>query len=710
MLRPMRLVSAACFAVVVCRAPALAQGPLAFSELQEPATLDANVRVAVAEVAGGYSFVGYRFFARDSVMLVYDDSSLTATRLRANTWMFGPPTTVAEDDGCPAEKVLGRKIARELWRQLGKPSGLETVMIAVRGTVGIDRWTATTMFYYPVQLDGPWVGDPKHPQRPATAGPVADLVIRHASVWTVDAAHPRATAVAVSGDTIVAVGTDAEMHRWIGKRTRIIDAQGRTLLPGFTDSHVHFLMGSLALARVALGDAKNMPDLRATLGDWQRQNPGTGWVLGRGWKYATIGGDGMPSKRDLDDIFPDRPVIFSAYDGHTSWVNSSALALAGITRDTPDPVNGIIVRDASGEPTGALKEKASALVNTIVPTPTAAETTDALLIGLRYASSLGVTRVHSAHGDFELLPLLDSLHTAGALPVRFDVGAFVDPPLLQPAFVAKLDSARLRYRGDWVSANLVKLMVDGVVESHTAAMLAPYTTDSSTTGALFWPVDAFTAAVTQLDAMGFRVMTHAIGDRGIRTVLDAYAAARLANGPRERIQRIEHIETIDTADIARFGRDGVIASMQPLHAYPESDGIEGPWSRAIGAERASHAWLWKQIASGDGRLAFGSDWPVVTLNPWPGVQVAVTRHSELGAPSEGFVPSERLDVATAIAGYTMGPAIAGGREKKEGSITPGKLADFVLLERDPFSATPLQLAQMSVALTIVGGRVVYRRP
>ncbi len=546
-------------------------------------------------------------------------------------------------------------------------------------------------------------------QRPAAAHPVADLVVRNAAVWTVDPAHPRATAVAVSGDTIVAVGTDADMRPWIGPRTRIIEARRRTLLPGFTDSHVHFLMGSFALARVALGDAKDMTDLRTTLRAWQRKTPGTGWVLGRGWTYAMIGGDGMPSKRDLDDIFPDRPVIFSAYDGHTSWVNSRALALAGITRDTPDPANGIIVRDASGEPTGALKEKASALVNSKVPTPTASETRHALLLGLRYASSIGVTRVHSAHGDFELLPLLDSLHTAGVLPVRFDIGAFVDPPLLQPAFVAKLDSARLRYAGDWVSANLVKLMIDGVVESHTAAMLAPYTTDSSSSGALFWPIDAYTAAVTELDAKGFRVMTHAIGDRGIRTVLDAYASARQANGPRDRIQRIEHIETIDTADIARFGRDGVIASMQPLHAYPEGAASEGPWSRAIGPERASHAWLWKQIATGNGRIAFGSDWPVVTLDPWPGVQVAVNRQTETGTPPNGLVASERLDVASAIAGYTIGAAIAGGREKKEGTITPGKLADFVLVARDPFNATPLQLATMQVDITIVGGRVVYRR-
>ena len=312
-----------------------------------------------------------------------------------------------------------------------------------------------------------------HAQRPQSAS--ADLVVLHAAIWTVDAAHPRAEALAVSGDSIIVIGTDQQVRPWIGRRTRVIDAKGRTLVPGFTDTHVHFLMGSRALAQVALGDATDMASLRSILLTWQARNPGTDWVAGRGWTYGMIGSDGLPNKRDLDDIFPDRPVQLSAYDGHTSWVNSKALALAGITRDTPDPPNGAIVRDASGEPTGALKERASALVAKLIPPPTAAENRRALLLGLRYASSVGVTRVHSAHGDYELLPMLDSLRAAGQLPVRFDVGMFADPPALLPAFVAKLDSARERYRGEWVSAGLVKLMIDGVIESHTAAMLAPYT-------------------------------------------------------------------------------------------------------------------------------------------------------------------------------------------------------------------------------------------
>lgn len=536
----------------------------------------------------------------------------------------------------------------------------------------------------------------------------ADLVVRHAAIWTVDSTRPRAEALAVIGDTIAFVGTDAAVTSWIGPRTRVIDARGRTVLPGFTDSHVHFTSGSLSLTKVSLGEAGSMADIRATLRAWRRTHPGRAWVVGFGWLYGSVGGDGIPDKRQLDDLFPDRPVFLSAYDGHTTWVNSAALRLAGITRSTPDPANGVIVRDAAGEPTGALKEKASALVSRLIPATMPAEERRALLQGLRYASSVGVTRVHSAHGDFDLLPVLDSLRRAGTLPVRFDVGVFVDPPALTPAFVARIDSARQRYQGDWVSAGLVKLMIDGVIETHTAAMLAPFTGDTAR-GALFWPVAGFTQAVTELDARGFRVMTHAIGDRGVRTVLDAYASARATNGNRPRIQRIEHIETIDPADIARFGREGVIASMQPRHAYPEGANDTGVWSRAIGRERAGRAWVWKQIRDNGGRLAFGSDWPVVTLDPWPGVQVAVHRQTEDGTPPEGFVPSERLDLATVIAAYTMGPAIAAGRERREGSITPGKLADVIMLVGDPFRATQRQLASMRVAMTVVGGRVVYER-
>lgn len=542
--------------------------------------------------------------------------------------------------------------------------------------------------------------------QPAARPAPATLVIRHARAWTGDAAQPAAEAIAARGDTIVYVGSDAGVAAFTGPRTRVIDAGGRALLPGFTDTHVHFVMGALGLERADLEGARDVAELRARLVRYRASHPGTGWVTGRGWNYAMFGAEALPHKRHLDDLFPDRPVFLSAYDGHTSWVNSAALKAAGITRDTPDPANGVIVRDANGEPTGALKEKASGLVSRLVPPPTRAEVARALRAGMQLANRLGVTRVHSAGGDFEWLPVLDSLRAAGALTVRFDVGYRVEPPMLRPSDVEAITAARERYRGEWVSGGLVKLMVDGVIESHTAAMLDPYTDQPTTSGALFWDPDAFAMAVRTLDAQGLRLMTHAIGERAVRVVLDAYQGAARANGTRARVHRVEHVETVAALDIPRFGALGVIAGMQPLHAYPDIN-TDNVWAGNIGSERALRAWAWRRITDAGGRLAFGSDWPVVTLNPWPGVQVAVTRQTEDGRPPGGFVPSERLPLDAVLRAYTLGAAVAGAREGREGTLAVGKVADLVLLARDPFAATPSQLAAMTVDLTVSGGRVVH---
>ncbi len=541
-----------------------------------------------------------------------------------------------------------------------------------------------------------------------SALPPADLVIHHAAIWTVDAAHPRAQALAVQGSTIVAIGKNDDIMGRVGPKTRIIDAHGRAVLPGFTDTHVHFLSGALGLTRADLEGAKDVAELRTRLTKYRDLHPGTGWVQGRGWNYAMFGKEALPHKKYLDDLFPDRPVWLSGYDGHTSWVNSKALALAGITKDTKDPANGVIVRDANGDATGALKEKASGLVGKLAPPPTRAENVQALIAGMKLAGTLGVTRVHSAGGDFEVLPILDSLEKAGALSVRFDIGYRVEPPALRQEQLIAIEDAQKRYTSDWLAGGLIKLMIDGVIESHTAAMLGPYTDQPNTSGALFWERKPFADAVRVLDGKGLRIMTHAIGELGVRTTLDAYAAAVKANGPRDRRFRVEHIETVAASDIARFGKEGVIAGMQPLHAYPDVNTTD-VWARNIGPDRASRAWAWKRIQTGGGRLAFGSDWPVVTLNPWPGVQVGVTRMTEKGIPKGGFVPSEKLSVAEMIRGYTLGAAIAGGREAKEGTLATGKLADFIVLESDPFTASPAQLARMQVDATIVGGKVVYER-
>src|SRR5438309_10870713 len=381
-----------------------------------------------------------------------------------------------------------------------------------------------------------------------------------------------------------------------------------------------------------------------------------------------FGAEALPHKKYLDEVFPDRPVFIDGFDGHTYWANSKALALAGITRETPDPPNGAIVHDAqTGEATGALKESAQDLVAKVVPKPSRAEKLLALRTGMKWANEHGVTRVHSAGGDFEVLDLFDEMRRRGDLSVRMYIAYFLNPPQLRPQDLKAIEQARKKFHDDWIDASAVKFMVDGVIESHTAAMLEPYSDDPSVKGKLFWDPANYNSAVAELDKRGLQLFTHAIGDYGVRTALDAYENAGARNHTRDRRPRIEHIETIAPSDIPRFGKLGVIASMQPLHSYPDADTLD-VWARNAGPDRASRAWAWKSISNDGGRLAFGSDWPVVTLNPWEAVQTAVTRQTTDGKPEGGFVPQQRLTVEETVRGYTLGAAYAGRREKTEGSI------------------------------------------
>ena len=538
----------------------------------------------------------------------------------------------------------------------------------------------------------------------------ADAIITHGKVYTLDVQHPWAQAVAMADGKIVSVGEDAQIEKLRGPGTKVVDAGGRLVLPGFVDCHIHFLDGSLSLGRVNLAGAKDASDIQQRLRDYAAKHPGNDWVLGRGWNYAMFGSEDLPHKKYLDELFPDRPVFLEGYDGHTYWANSKALALAGITNETPDPSNGAIVRDPkSHEATGALKESAQELVARVVPKPSRNENLAALRAGMKWANEHGLTRVHSAGGDFEQLDLYDELRQQGQQSLRFYIAYFLDPPKLRPQDLDAIESARKKYRDDWIDTNAVKMMVDGVVESHTAAMLEPYSDDSSTKGKLFWDPTNYAAAVAELDKRGLQLFTHAIGDYGVRTALDAYEHAEQANHTRDRRPRIEHIETITAADIPRFGKLGVIASMQPLHSYPDADTLE-VWVRNAGRDRASRAWAWKSVSNAGGHLAFGSDWPVVTLNPWEGVQTAVTRQTAEGKPDAGFVPEQRLSVEETLRGYTLGAAYAGRREKTEGSIEAGKLADLIIVSQNIFDIDPHRIAETKILTTIVGGRVVYQAP
>jgi predicted amidohydrolase YtcJ len=545
----------------------------------------------------------------------------------------------------------------------------------------------------------------------ATSPTPADFVVLHGRIYTVNPQQRWAEALAISRDKIVAVGSDKEIAEYRGARTQTIDAAGQVVLPGFTDSHNHFLEGSLSLDDPDLNDARSASDMRQILKNYESSHPGTGWVFGQGWSYDAFGVNGLPDKRMLDEIFPSRPVYLESFDGHTGWVNNKALALAHITRDTPDPPTGKIVRDASTkDATGVLKEDARHLVKSLIPPPAREDKLASLRKGLALANHYGLVRVHAAgeppdtFGDFFDLDLFEQLRREGHLTVRFYVSRVIDPPELASEALASLENARNRYHDEWISVGAAKFFLDGVIEAHTAAMLSPYSDDPRISGSTLWAADKFNPAVAELDRRGFQIFTHAIGDRAVRLALDAYQRAELANGRRDARHRIEHIEIVSSEDIPRFASLNVIASMQPLHAYPDA----GVWSLHVGTEREKLGFAWNSLQKAGARLAFGSDWEVVTMNPWPGIQCAVTRQTDEGQPKGGWIPEQRISVAQAIAGYTIGAAYAGHRETMEGSLEPGKLADLVIVSQNPFEIDPLRIGKTEVILTMVGGRVVYR--
>jgi predicted amidohydrolase YtcJ len=518
----------------------------------------------------------------------------------------------------------------------------------------------------------------------------ADVIVTNARIYTLNPQQKWAEAIAVRGDKIIAVGERKQVEALRGPSTKMIDAGQRLLLPGFVDCHIHFMDGSLGLTRVDLNEAATIAEIQKRVKAYADAHPNELWIQGMGWTYPTFGPSALPNKKILDDVVPDRPVYLIAFDGHSSWANSKALAMAGIDRNTPNPPNGTIVRDENGDATGALKEAAGDLVGSKTPVPTRAERLDALGKGIREANRVGLVRVHSAGQDFEYLGLYDELRQRGELSLRFYIAYFLDPPGLTPQSTSLIENARRKYSSsdDWIEGGAVKTMLDGVVEAHTAAMLAPYSDDPTQSGKLFWDPDKYKA---------------------VRLALDAYQNAAEVNKTTDARPRIEHIETISAVDVERFGKLGVIASMQPLHSYPDDDTLN-IWARNVGTERASRPWVWRSIQEKGGALAFGSDWPVVTLNPWRGVQTAVTRQTSEGNPPGGFVPQQRLSLEDTIRAYTLGAAFAGRREKSEGSLEPGKLADFILLDQDLFKIEPSEIGKTEVLFTVVGGKIVYQSP
>lgn len=542
--------------------------------------------------------------------------------------------------------------------------------------------------------------------KPADAKP-ADIVIVNAKVFDarLDGA---ADALAIAGDRIVAVGRRAEIEneKNIGPATLRIDAGGGSVTPGFNDAHVHFLSGSLALTQIDLTGADSAAEAQARIAEFAKGHPDQAWIVGRGWVYGAFPPTGLPDKALLDAVVPDRPAVMKCYDGHTLWVNSAALSRAKITRATPDPAGGVIVRDpTTGDPTGVLKESAQALIEKVLPDPAQSEQLAALRTGIAAAHRLGVTSVQDAGVGLKELALFDTLRVQDQLPLRIMFALEAEARIDQQD-IDNLESLRSRFPK--LNIGAVKLFVDGVIESHTAAMLAPYA-NQATRGLPKVDGQILNRTVEMLDRRGWQIMVHAIGDGGVRMVLDALEHAQKVNPPpsRGRRHRLEHIETISQEDIHRFAELGVVASMQPYHANPDSN-LFNVWAVNLGAERTARAWAWKSIQDAGGRLAFGSDWPVVGIDPRLGMHTALTRQTLAGEPPGGFVPQQRLPLRSVIEAYTLGSAYAEFAEDQKGRLTEGLLADVVIWNKNLFALSPEQVSKAEVAVTILGGRVVYR--
>lgn len=535
----------------------------------------------------------------------------------------------------------------------------------------------------------------------AQSKPAADLIITNAKIWTVDKARPEAESLAVLRDRIVAVGSSAEVDAWHGPQTRIIDAQGKLLLPGFNDAHVHFVDGGDHLQQVQLKDAASPQEFARRIEQRAKTTPKGEWITGGDWDEQRWSPPDLPTKELVDPVTPNTPVWVNRYDGHESLANSVTLKLANITAKTPDPPGGQIVRDAQGNPTGILRDAAQDLVFKVMPPMSHAHRMRAIHQALEHAASLGVTSVQDMNPAYADVAAYSELQELGALTTRIYVA---------PMETGWKDQAKVGLRHAQGTAFLrmgaVKGYADGSLGSETAYFFDPYTDDPKSRGLLseeMHPPSAMRQRLTGADAVGLQLCIHAIGDQGISMILDIFEQIEKANGKRDRRWRIEHSQHLAAKDFARYARLGVIASVQPYHAIDD-----GRWAeKRIGPDRIKRTYAFRTLLSNGVRLAFGTDWSVAPLSPVWGIYAAVTRATLDGKNPGGWLPEQKLTVAESVEAYTLGSAYAEFQEKEKGSITPGKLADFVILSDDIFRIPPAAIKDVKVEATFVGGKVVY---
>jgi len=538
---------------------------------------------------------------------------------------------------------------------------------------------------------------------PQQSEQTATLVITDARIWTGNVGQPWADAVAADGDKIIAVGELADIQALVGPATRTIAAPGAMLVPGFIDSHVHFISSGSGLASVQLRDAASQTEFAARLESFAATvSPGE-WILYGTWDHEMWGGE-LPRRDWIDAVTPDNPVWVYRLDGHMALANSLALEIAGVDADTPDIAGGTIVRYADDRPTGLLKDNALKLVQSVVPASSNDQLDRDATAAMQYVASHGVTSVHDMPEDdisgWQSLATYRRLLAAETLTTRI----YAAVPLRD--WERLRDEIAARGTGnEWLRIGSLKGFMDGSLGSHTAAMLEPFTDTPDDKGFLINSLDDMREWITGADNAGLQPLIHAIGDSAIRDLLDIYVDVVAANGDRDRRFRVEHAQHIAPADIERFVIQDVIASMQPYHAIDD-----GRWAeKVIGAERARTTYAFQSLIDSGARVAFGSDWSVAPAKPIDGIYAAVTRQTLDGVNTHGWIPEEKITVEQALHAYTTVAAYAAFEEDVKGMIKVGMLADFVLLDRDLSKLSPEDIRDTEVLHTIVGGETVYQR-
>jgi predicted amidohydrolase YtcJ len=538
----------------------------------------------------------------------------------------------------------------------------------------------------------------------------ATLILVNGKVWTENPAAPEAEAVAIDGEHILAVGPAARIQALAGPNCKVIDLHGRRVVPGFNDSHVHFLGGGNTLISVQLGDANSTEEFRRRIGDYARKLGKGTWIRDGNWDHQRWNPAALPTHQLIDSLTPDNPVFVWRTDGHMALANALALKLAGIDRNTKNVPGGEIVRDADGNPTGILKDAATGLVERVMPPESEKEADAAMRAAMQEAARHGVTSVQNMvdsstdRDSARKLREFQKFARSGELTVRiYDATPLREwQNLANEGVEAGLGNPRLRI------GNL-KSFADGALGSMTAWMDAPFVGhpgNSGLAGADLIDADRMYADIRGADRAGLQISIHAIGDRANHTILDLYERAERENGPADRRFRIEHVQHLRPADIGRFGPLGVIASMQPYHAIDD-----GRWAAGLlGPERIESSYAWRSLLDHGAVLAFGSDWPVAPLDPLMGIYAAATRRTLDGKHPGGWAPEQRITVAEAVHAYTVGSAYAEHQETVKGSLEPGKLADLVVLSADIFHIAPEEIEKARVAMTVFDGAVIYQDP